>query len=279
MSEKRYDERWNDRIARYPDSTPLPAGLTIHITVDPLYAKTYAGQVSAITAASILGRMSKSVATQVPTEPISYLLPWKRKKLDAVIDQILLDAHQYGQYKRREAEAGDLRVFIGPVGEGIVIHGNGWNAYAGTGRSPLGNQDDQNPFGPAFAAIIAASRIQLDPKAKEFEPTTVDTFRWTTHIQGRSEPDSPIGFEVGQLWCVGLGSVGSCALFFLGLATQDFHAVLVDRDIVELENVTRSALFTWKDASLAIPKVQVSERWLELCAVLSGPRYKQELGN
>ena len=158
-------------------------------------------------------------------------------------------------------------MFIGADGEGIAVHGIGWDAYSGTGSSPLGSQDDQNPFGAAFAAIMAAARIQIDPEAEEFAPITVDTYTWSTDIQSQPRPTKPTGFEVGQLWCVGVGSVGSCALFFLSLATQNFHAVLVDRDNVEVENVTRSALFTWQDASQGIPKVQVSERWLNQTGV------------
>ena len=268
MQEQQYDDRWRNRTARYPDSTPLPAGITVHITVDPAYAKTYAGQVAAVTAASILARMTKSVATQVPPEPVSDLLPWQGKTLNEVVSQTLADTHQYGQYVTRETEPGDLRVFIGPNGNGIVVHGIGWDAYSGTGSSPLDTQDDQNPFGAAFAAIMAAARIQIDPLAKEFEPTTVDTYAWSTDTPWQPRPPSPIGFVVGQLWCVGVGSVGSCALFFLSLATQNFHAVLVDRDDVEVENVTRSALFTWQDAAMETPKVQVSERWLEKTGVM-----------
>ena len=104
MQEQQYDERWSDRATRYPDSTPLPAGVTVHITVDPAYAKTYAGQVAAVTAASILGRMAKSVAIKVPPEPVSHLLPWKGETLNEVVSQTLADTHQYGQYVSREAE-------------------------------------------------------------------------------------------------------------------------------------------------------------------------------
>ena len=267
MQEQEYDKRWNDRTARYPDSTPLPSGVSIHITVDPGYAKTYAGQVAAITAASILGRMSKSVATQVPLEPVSHLLPWKGKTLNQVVNQTLAGSHKYGQHVSREAERGDLRLFIGPDGEGIVVHGVGWHAFSGTGSSPLDNGDHQNPFGAAFAAIMAAARIQIDPEAELFAPITVDTYTWSAGIQNQPVPTSPTGFEVGDLWCVGVGSVGSCALFFLSLATQNFHAVLVDDDCVEDENVTRSALFTWQDASLETPKVRVSELWLQEAGV------------
>ena len=69
-------------------------------------------------------------------------------------------------------------------------------------------------------------------------------------------------FDLGELWCIGVGSVGSCALFFLGLVTRAFHAVLVDRDVVKVENVRRSALFTSDDALGEERKVDVACRWL-----------------
>ena len=263
MQEQQYHERWGDRTARYPGSTPLPDGLTVHITVDPEYAETYSGQVAAVTAASIFGRMSKSVATQVPNTTISSLLPWKGRTLDGVVRQTLAEAHQYGQYESRGPIPGDCRVFIGPKGDGIVVHGSGWEAYSGTGQSPLSSQNHQNPFGAAFAAIMAAARIQINPNAEQFERTTVNTYTWNVATRDLLGPPKPTEFVVGELWCVGVGSVGSSALFFLSLATQDFHAALVDRDNVEVENVTRSPLFTWKDALKNTPKVTVAERWLE----------------
>ena len=268
MQERIYDERWGDRTARYPDSTPLPEGLTVHIKVDPEYVKTYAGQVAAVTAASIFGRMTKSVATQIPPEPVAHHLPWKAETLDAAVSQTLADAHRYSRHVSREAQQGDLRVFVGPEGDGIVVHGIGWDAYAGTGKSPLEGQDEQNPFGAAFAAILAAARVQMDPVASQFEPTQVDTYTWSIEAQDHFRPRIPTDFEIGQLWCVGVGSVGSCALFFLSLATQNFQAVLVDGDNVEDENITRSALFTWQDALRETPKVTVAERWLEQAGVI-----------
>ena len=95
----------------------------------------------------------------------------------------------------------------------------------------------------------------------------MDTYTWSVGSQDLPSSPNPTGFEVGKLWCVGVGSVGSCALFFLSLATQNLHATLVDRDNVEVENVTRSPLFTWKDASQNTPKVTVAERWLEQAKV------------
>ena len=64
-------------------------------------------------------------------------------------------------------------------------------------------------------------------------------------------------------------------MFFLGLVTRAFQAVLVDRDIVEVENVRRSALFTSNDALDEERKVEVASRWLRDVGVQSiEPNYK-----
>lgn len=70
MNESEIERRLADRQLRYPDAQPLPADRTVHIHVDPGYGGTYAGQVAAVTAASLFGRMSRSVAVSAPPLPL-----------------------------------------------------------------------------------------------------------------------------------------------------------------------------------------------------------------
>ena len=99
-------------------------------------------------------------------------------------------------------------------------------------------------------------------QAATIEPTLVDTYTWSAGLASSGVATVSPHFDLGELWCIGVGSVGSCALFFLGLVTRAFHAVLVDRDVVKVENVTRSALFTSQDALNKELKVDVAGRWL-----------------
>ena len=59
MNEQEFHRRWANRAERYTGSRTIREDLSIHILVDPGYAATYAGQVAAITAASLFRRMSK----------------------------------------------------------------------------------------------------------------------------------------------------------------------------------------------------------------------------
>ena len=49
----------------------------VDLCIDPEYARTYAGQVAAVTAASLFGRMTESVAVDVPSLGMLPSLPWE----------------------------------------------------------------------------------------------------------------------------------------------------------------------------------------------------------
>ena len=264
MNEQDFNRLWSDRASRYPDARALPSDRTVHIHIDPEYARTYAGQVAAITAASLIGRMSQSVAVHVPCIPIVAPLPWEGTTLDNLVMQTLDAAHRYGHYEQREARAEDVRLVVGSNGDGLVAHGCGWGAYRGNAPSPFPHSDEPNPFGAAFAVVAAAAQLERDWQATEVKPLVLDTYLWQAGRPSATAPKLSPSFELGELWCIGVGSVGSCALFFLSLITRAFGAVLVDRDSLGVENVSRSAMFSWQDASVETPqaKVDVAVRWL-----------------
>ena len=267
MNKQEYQRRLLERETRYPNWKPLAADRPVHIHIDPAYGATYAGQVAAITAASLLGRMSKSVAVDVVPQPLLPPVSWMGTELDEVVIRTLKAADPYLRCEQRPAQDDDLRLVIGPVGNGLVVHGCGWEAYCGAESSPIPQTDEPNPFGAAFAVIAAASRLQNSSLGVPIEPVLANTYSWKPEISSsRAAAVSP-NFDLGELWCVGVGSVGSCALFFLSLVTCAFHAVLVDQDTVEIENVRRSALFSSQDAVNEKYKVEVARRWLDQAGV------------
>ena len=267
MNEHEFDERWLAREAHYPGWHQLPTDRPVHIHIDSEYAGTYAGQVAAITAASLFGRMTKTVSVDVPALQLVDPLPWTNCTLDEVVIQTLEDSHPYGVYDQRPARRDDLRLVIGPKGDGLVIHGCGWGAYCGPNSSPIGLSDEPNPFGAAFAVVAAASQLQQDFHATAINPITVDTYLWRAGLPSADVPRVLPNFALGELWSIGVGSVGSCGLFFLSFVTRDFRAVLVDADHVKVENVTRSALFSWRDALERENKADVAGHWLNKAGV------------
>ncbi len=267
MIEQDFHQRWSDRASRYPGAQPLPSDLTVHLHIDPDYASTYVGQVAAITAASLFGRMTTRVAFDAPSLAVADPLPWKGMALDGLMRQTLKATHPRGGCQQRVATSRDLRITVGPTGEGLVVHGSGWVAYYGRGPSPLTQSHEPNPYGAAFAVIAAAAQIQRRPYETPSEPQLLDVYHWQSGMIPSEVPTVMPDFELGELWSVGVGSVGSCAIFFLSLITRAFQAVLIDRDKVEVENVTRSALFSWEDAVAQKPKVEVAADWLRTAGV------------
>ena len=267
MKQPDFQGRWWDRTLRYPGAYPLPQDRSVHLRIDPEYARTYAGQVAAVTAASLFGRMTESVAVDVPSLGMLSSLPWAGGTLDETVMRTMAKANLNGQHEQRAARREDLRVVIGPSGDGLVVHGVGWGAFRGTGRSPLVNCEEPNPFGPAFSVIAAAAQLQRASQVECVDPIAVDTYHWKAGLPPTGVPQVSPDFRLGELWCIGVGSVGSCALFFLPLVTRSFHAVLIDKDKVEIENVTRSALFSCQDASEKTPKIEVAHRWLQKAGV------------
>ncbi len=262
MNQQEYQQRLLDREVRYPEWRPLLTDRPVHIHVDPEYADTYAGQVATITAASLFGRMSKSVSMKVPSVPVLSPLPWVGEQLDVIAMRTVKAADPFGLYEQRPSRPGDLRVVLGADGDGLVVHGSGWSAYFGRGPSPIPQSDELNPFGAAFAVVAAGSQLGQDMETATIEPVLVDTYTWSTGLAPSDAATVTPHFDLGELWCIGAGSVGSCALFFLGLVTKAFRAILIDRDIVEVENVRRSALFKSHDALNRKAKVEVAGRWL-----------------
>ena len=127
-----------NRTLRYPGTYPLPQDRSVHLHIDREYAKTYAGQVAAITAASLFGRMTESVAVDVPSLGMLSSLPWAGRTLDEVVMRTLEDANLYGQHEQRAARREDLSVVIGPCGDGLVVHGAGWGRVSRHWPVPVG---------------------------------------------------------------------------------------------------------------------------------------------
>lgn len=267
MNKQDFERRFFDRELRYRGWQRMPSDQAIHIQVEGGYAATYAGQVAAITAASLFGRMSSRVAFDAPSIPVLQPLPWAGEQLDLVIMNTLRSGNRDGQYEQRYVDNNDIRLTVGSSGEGLVIHGCGWGAYSGSDASPLIDSAEINPFGPAFAAIVAVPQLQRQINGEPVAPALIDTYRWKSGVPAVDTPQVQTNFSPGELWWIGFGSVGSCALFFLSLATSSFDAVLVDGDVVKVENVSRSALFSWEDALSEIAKVEAGSGWLKRIGV------------
>ena len=156
MNEARWRAERDNRTLRYAGRV-LDPHKWILLRADPAYAERYDGQVAIMTAANLLGRMTPALALDIPSVPIVAPLPWAGVDLrDYVLDR-LYAADPFGKFACRSARDGDYILHLGRTGAPAIVHGSGWNLYAGPAPSPLPDDDSANPIGPAMAAILAGA--------------------------------------------------------------------------------------------------------------------------
>ncbi len=240
----------------------------VSLCPDPRYVSRYDGQVALLTAANLLGRMTPSIALDIPDSiPIVDSLPNAGKNLrDVLLDQ-LHEADPSGSFCRRSYKPDDYIIRFGKTGGVNTVHGSGWKMYCGPSPSPLAETETVNPIGPAMASILAVSeafRTNLTSPPGQY---TFDALTWTSDVKDESDAPLPTQSKLGEVWVVGTGSVGTAVLYFLSLATRNFSAVLFDMDIVEIHNLDRSPIFTSNDADNKTNKAIATKRYLNQVGV------------
>jgi len=260
-------KRWHDRTLRYAHRTLDPAR-TITITAESARLRRFDTQVALLTGANLLGRISPRVKLAFADVPLHPSLPWGGASMhDRLLSQMKA-ANPFGSYTAVQESPGDFVIHIGREGGGLTVDGSGWNAYLGPYPSPLRDSADGNGFGTALAVILAAAQMFRSPFKAIAKPFVCNAFDWTdapsTQVHGRFE-----NTDLGEILFVGLGSVGSAALYYLGMTTRHFSPTLIDKDRVKIHNLSRSPLFVAADCvdEMVHPegglyKVDASKRFL-----------------
>ena len=241
MNEAMWRAERNSRSLRYAQRV-LDPNRWVLLRADPGYASRYDGQVAILVAANLLGRMTPALALDIPAVPIVDRLPWGGADLRSLVLELLAAADPFGAFECRPAQDGDYIVHLGRSGAPAIVHGSGWNLYAGPGPSPLPDSKSANPIGPAMAAILAGAEafrgVLSHPASFQLNALT-----WKAGFTDQNASTLPAAPSPGTLWFVGLGSVGTACLYFLGLATRNFSARLFDMDDVKVHNLDRSPVF------------------------------------
>lgn len=241
MNETAWRAERDSRTLRYAGRV-LDRHRSVLLRADPAYAARYDGQVAILVAANLFGRMTPALALDIPSAPIVAPLPWAGAPLREFVLEQLFAADPFGKFESRTARDGDYTVHLGRAGARAIVHESGWNLYAGPAPSPLAEEDTPNPIGPAMAAILVgaeAFRGALSHPAS-FQ---LNALTWQAGVVDHGAASLPVAPALGNLWFVGVGSVGTAILYFLDLATRGFSARLFDMDEVRIHNLDRSPIF------------------------------------
>ncbi len=259
-----YSER-NDRSLRYAGRV-LPPARPILLRLPEESAASYDNQVSAIVATTLLSRMTPAVAFDLPSVEIAAPLPWAGNNLRDHLREIAFAADPAGMFETRSARDDDYILTFGREQSATTVHGSGWNAFVGRSQSTLPDSMERNPIGPALASIVAVARLFALQMKPIDGPHRLNAFNWRSDVLQESVCYD-VTHDLGSIWTIGTGSVGTAALYFLTLATQRFSSVLFDMDDVKIHNLDRSPIFTAPDADLRIKKVHATAAYLRSVGV------------
>jgi hypothetical protein len=264
MDQQQFYDRLNDRLHRY-GASPLDPTQVITTTASPDYLASYDGQVAALVACNLLGRLSPSVQIGFPDIAIHPGLPWAGRSLVGHALDGMRAADPFGTYGARPLAADDVRFHLGPDGHDTVVHGAGWNAYIGPGPSPLPLITSDVGIGAALAVVLGAAHLFRTRFGAMADSFACNAWDWSE--VPNSVNFSPVDASLGHVMTAGLGSVGSAANYFLTLATRDFRASLIDHDGVGIHNITRSPIFTDGHARIDLAKVEAVAAFLREAGV------------
>jgi hypothetical protein len=247
MNEAAWRAERDSRSLRYAGRV-LDPDKWVLLRADSAYAARYDGQVAILVAANLFGRMTPALALEIPAVPIVEPLPGAGADLRSFVLERLFAADPFGRFDTREGRDGDYVLHLGCTGAASIVHGSGWNLYAGPAPSPLADDEAANPIGPAMAVILAGAEAfrsaLLHPPKFQLNGLT-----WDEGIAPPTAAPLPAALAPGALWFVGIGSVGTAILYILSLATRQFSARLFDMDSVQVHNLDRSPLFLARHVS------------------------------
>ena len=258
MTDMAWYQRRNDRQMRYAGRV-LPEHRPIVVRLAPEHAATFDGQVSSITAVNLLARMTPAVVLDIPDIGLAQPLPLAGSSLRETLIELARGADPFAAFEVRAPREGDYVLTIGRNEAPNLVHGSGWNAFVGPGQSPIPEAGVPNPIGPALAAIVAVARLFALEMRPLDGPFVLNAFDWGN---GLSRAPSFIDCDLGNIWAIGAGSVGTAALYFLSLATHRFSTVVFDMDDVKVENLDRSPIFHAEDAAEKRNKADVTVDYL-----------------
>jgi molybdopterin/thiamine biosynthesis adenylyltransferase len=240
-----------DRTVKYRER-PLDPQRRVAVLCQPEYLQRKSGQIAVIVTANLLCRMVRKLTLAFPDiELHSEFGGPMTGSLHRHLLDLMRRVAPFGEFGNESATSDDYPLSLGPSPTGWTAHGEGWSAYVGPSPSPIELQSD-NVFGAGLAAVTAIARVFHGRFPARVEAAVGNVLSYSSKPSDELRY-TPAGTELGNLWLVGLGSVGSSAAYFLALAGYRFRATLFDEDIVKVENLDRSPIFLFEHCGF--PKV------------------------
>ena len=136
------------------------------------------------------------------------------------------------------------------------INASGWISGFGKNRNSSMPEDNSfNILGPAFSACLGNSLLfkklfNIRKPDAFLQYYSLYDFLSSNNYQDLRNPALSEVQNLGNIYQIGCGAVGSSLDYFLSFLPWDFKLHLIDYDRVEAENCNSSMLFTFNDADI-----------------------------
>lgn len=245
-----------DNILLDSDSQP--------ITVNVVKYDDWHGQIMAVSLVNILSRWCRRIIVYMPDDVPCLIDRWSDQTLNDVINQIISSADPYGEFKivsdYNIDTPSEFNICIGnqeAIGQ-YWIDSCGWIAafgYDTNSKISSSAPNDRNPIGAVYAASRICSIIfSKYTNQKEFELIPFENyhslfdFKTANTPYNLSNPFWDATLDIGKVWQIGAGAVGSTFDFILSLIPVAGRLDIIDYDKVEIPNTSSSLIFTASDA-------------------------------
>lgn len=235
----------------------------------------YSNQVMAVLVLNMMARWCPHIIIEIPKDIPCVILNKEDNTLNTLVTKIVDEADPFGTFIFDKVERDEVEhvINIGKVestGDYLWIDADGWVAGYGYGKqhSLAKKKTSKNPIGPSMAACIGVSalfKVYLGLN-------TIESFsKWYSlyDFSSSDRPDAlpnpivPGTLDIGRVFQVGCGAVGSSLDFLLSLIDIKGNLHLIDFDKVKIPNTASSLVFTTREAEDKIKKVTACNRILD----------------
>lgn len=274
------DDRTNSEV-----KTPQYQKASLLVAAEREVLETYAGRVLARTLTNLTSRFCRNVDVAFHSVAPDSEIPANGHTLaEQCLHQMwAADPHgRFGWVRSPTEREYDCVLAIGnpdidlPAASTVLVDGGGWEArVVRSGPVDRPTERNTNPIGPITAACLGIAEVfkTVNGASEQQLSETVIYDAFLHEVVSRDEavehPPIPNPLELGTIQMIGVGSVGSAAVHFLGRLPVEGRVQLVDHDAVELVNLNRSPLFQVDHALGDTAKVEVAKEYLDSLGVES----------
>ena len=249
-----------DRTRRYTGGVEATVGAGV--TTGPETAATPIGQVAVLSAVNMLARAHPAIVLDLPDTPLIVKSPTGGATLAQACAQLAVAANPEVTVAAAAHERGAvLSIGIGADTPPASVYVGGARFTARASGTPQALSQDASTFvGGGMAVALAAAYVFRTAIGM---PAIVERSISLWTLEETADPTGPGAcgpLDVGDVWMIGAGAVGSGLAWWLPHAGVTGIWTIIDGDLVDVSNLNRSlGLFTYHAGLTGLPPTLKAE--------------------